>query len=32
VVDITFFAANAVKVLDGGWFPLVIGGHVPADD
>jgi KUP system potassium uptake protein len=26
VVDIVFFAANAVKVLDGGWFPLVIGG------
>ncbi len=26
VVDITFFAANVVKVLDGGWFPLVIGG------
>ncbi|MBA4178929.1 MAG: potassium transporter Kup [Leptothrix sp. (in: Bacteria)] len=26
VVDITFFAANAVKVLEGGWFPLVIGG------
>ncbi len=25
VVDITFFAANAVKVLDGGWFPLLIG-------
>jgi KUP system potassium uptake protein len=25
-VDITFFAANAVKVLEGGWFPLVIGG------
>jgi KUP system potassium uptake protein len=25
VVDIVFFAANAVKVLDGGWFPLVIG-------
>jgi KUP system potassium uptake protein len=25
VVDITFFAANAVKVLEGGWFPLVIG-------
>jgi KUP system potassium uptake protein len=24
-VDIVFFAANAVKVLDGGWFPLVIG-------
>ncbi|MBP6763451.1 MAG: potassium transporter Kup [Rubrivivax sp.] len=26
LVDITFFAANAVKVLDGGWFPLLIGG------
>ncbi len=26
VVDITFFAANAIKVFDGGWFPLVIGG------
>jgi KUP system potassium uptake protein len=25
-VDITFFAANAVKVLEGGWFPLAIGG------
>jgi KUP system potassium uptake protein len=25
LVDIVFFAANAVKVLDGGWFPLVIG-------
>ncbi|MCC7151642.1 MAG: potassium transporter Kup [Rubrivivax sp.] len=26
VVDFTFFAANAIKVLDGGWFPLLIGG------
>ncbi len=26
VVDFVFFAANVVKVLDGGWFPLVIGG------
>jgi KUP system potassium uptake protein len=25
LVDITFLAANAVKVLEGGWFPLVIG-------
>jgi KUP system potassium uptake protein len=24
-VDIVFLAANAVKVLDGGWFPLLIG-------
>ncbi len=26
LVDIVFFAANAVKVLEGGWFPLLIGG------
>ncbi len=26
VVDLTFFAANVVKVLEGGWFPLAIGG------
>ncbi|MBK6469924.1 MAG: potassium transporter Kup [Betaproteobacteria bacterium] len=26
LVDIIFFAANAVKVLEGGWFPLLIGG------
>ena len=25
VVDLVFFAANAVKVLEGGWFPLLIG-------
>jgi KUP system potassium uptake protein len=25
IVDIVFFAANAIKVLDGGWFPLLIG-------
>jgi KUP system potassium uptake protein len=25
VVDIVFFAANVVKVLEGGWFPLLIG-------
>jgi KUP system potassium uptake protein len=25
VVDIAFFAANAVKLLEGGWFPLAIG-------
>lgn len=25
IVDVVFFAANAVKVLEGGWFPLVIG-------
>ncbi len=25
VVDFAFFAANSVKILDGGWFPLVLG-------
>jgi KUP system potassium uptake protein len=24
IVDLAFFSANAVKVLQGGWFPLVI--------
>jgi KUP system potassium uptake protein len=24
-VDIVFFAANATKIADGGWFPLVFG-------
>ena len=26
LVDAMFFAANAIKVLEGGWFPLAIGG------
>ncbi len=25
LVDFTYFAANVVKVIDGGWFPVVIG-------
>ncbi len=25
VVDATFFGANLVKIVDGGWFPLVFG-------
>jgi KUP system potassium uptake protein len=24
-IDLAFFAANAIKILDGGWFPLAIG-------
>ncbi|MEF9966544.1 MAG: potassium transporter Kup [Comamonas sp.] len=24
-IDFTFFASNLLKLLDGGWFPLVIG-------
>jgi len=27
-VDIAFFGANIVKVLAGGWFPLLVGGAV----
>ena len=26
VVDLMFFSANIVKVFDGGWFPVAIGG------
>jgi len=25
IVDITYFSANAIKILDGGWFPLALG-------
>ncbi|MGZ8260212.1 MAG: KUP/HAK/KT family potassium transporter, partial [Caldimonas sp.] len=28
LVDFTFFAANVVKVIDGGWFPLLIGAFM----
>jgi KUP system potassium uptake protein len=28
IVDLAFFSANAVKIADGGWFPLVIGAGV----
>ena len=28
VVDVTFFVANALKVADGGWFPLLVGALV----
>ncbi len=28
VVDLAFFAANAIKIPQGGWFPLVIGAVV----
>jgi KUP system potassium uptake protein len=26
VVDLAFFASNLLKLFDGGWFPLLIGG------
>ena len=26
IVDFTYFAANIVKMFDGGWFPVLIGG------
>ncbi len=25
IVDLVFFSANATKILDGGWFPLMVG-------
>jgi KUP system potassium uptake protein len=28
VIEVAFFAANAVKIASGGWFPLVAGGIV----
>jgi KUP system potassium uptake protein len=28
LVDLTFFAANAVKIPQGGWFPLLVGAVV----
>jgi KUP system potassium uptake protein len=28
VVDLAFFSANIVKVPEGGWFPLLLGGAV----
>jgi KUP system potassium uptake protein len=26
VVDLAFFSANMLKIAEGGWFPLVVGG------
>lgn len=28
VIDLAFFSSNLLKLFDGGWFPLVIGGVV----
>jgi KUP system potassium uptake protein len=28
VIDVAFFSSTLLKVADGGWFPLVIGGAV----
>ncbi len=28
LIDLTFFAANALKIPNGGWVPLVIGGVI----
>jgi KUP system potassium uptake protein len=25
IIDLAFFSANSVKIIDGGWFPLVFG-------
>nr|WP_255428339.1 potassium transporter Kup [Ramlibacter cellulosilyticus] len=28
VVDFAFFSSNLLKLVDGGWFPLMIGGFI----
>jgi KUP system potassium uptake protein len=28
LIDVTFFASNMLKLMDGGWFPLLIGGAI----
>ncbi|APW36291.1 potassium transporter Kup [Rhodoferax koreense] len=28
VIDFAFFASNLLKLFDGGWFPLLIGGAI----
>lgn len=28
VVDLLFFSSNLLKLMDGGWFPLMIGGFI----
>ena len=28
VVDLAFFASNMLKLFEGGWFPLLIGGSI----
>jgi KUP system potassium uptake protein len=28
VVDVSFFGANSLKILDGGWFPLLLAGVI----
>lgn len=30
LVDLAFLGSNALKIIDGGWFPLVIGGVIVA--
>jgi len=27
-IDLSFFGANSIKILDGGWFPLLLAGVV----
>ena len=28
IVDVSFFASNMMKLFEGGWFPLMIGGAI----
>ncbi|MBF0176913.1 MAG: KUP/HAK/KT family potassium transporter [Magnetococcales bacterium] len=27
-IDLVFFSANVIKIIDGGWFPLAMGGVI----
>ena len=27
LIDLTFLGANLLKVVEGGWVPLALGGH-----
>jgi KUP system potassium uptake protein len=27
-IDLSFLAANSLKIMDGGWFPIAVGGSV----
>src|SRR5260370_32503187 len=29
-IDATFLVSNSIKVVEGGWFPLIVGGLIAA--
>ena len=28
VIDLAFLGANSLKILEGGWFPILVGGLI----